>query len=88
MALSPIFTAQTGLALTMNQAQAISIGGERRSRPDRIRDGNLPSGERTIDRWFDTSAFVALNATSGAAGFVPNRIFGNSGVGIVRGPVT
>jgi hypothetical protein len=70
----------------MNQPQAVNIGGERRSRPDRIRDGNLPSDERTIDRWFDTGAFVALNATPGNPGFVPNRIFGNSGIGIVRGP--
>jgi hypothetical protein len=84
--LSPIFTAQTGLPLTMNQPQAVNIGGERRSRPDRIRDGSLQSSERTIDRWFDTSAFVALNATPGVAGFVPNRIFGSSGVGVVRGP--
>jgi hypothetical protein len=70
----------------MNQAQVVNIGGERRSRPDRIRDGNLPDDERTIDRWFDTSAFVALNPTPGAVGFVPNRIYGNSGVGVVRGP--
>ena len=26
--------------------------------PDRIKDGNLASGERTAARWFDTSAFV------------------------------
>jgi hypothetical protein len=83
---SPIFTAQSGLGLTMNQSQAVNIGGERRSRPDRIRDGNLPSDERTIDRWFDTGAFVALTTTPGSVGFTPNRIYGNSGVGIVRGP--
>lgn len=83
---SPIFTVQSGLPLTMNQPQAVNIGGERRSRPDRIRDGSLPPEERSVDRWFDTSAFVALNPTPGSAGFAPNRIFGNSGVGIVRGP--
>jgi hypothetical protein len=77
---SPIFTAQTGLGLTINQAQAVNIGGERRSRPDRIRDGALPESERTVDRYFDTGAFVPLTATT------PNRIFGNSGVGVVRGP--
>jgi hypothetical protein len=27
-------------------------------RPDRVRDGNLPSDERTLERWFDTTAFV------------------------------
>ena len=83
---SPIFTAQTGLGLTANQPQAVNIGGERRSRPNRIANGTLPSGQRTVDRWFDTSVFVALNATPGQPGFVPNQIFGNSGVGILRGP--
>jgi hypothetical protein len=70
----------------MNQPQVTNIGGERRSRPNRVADGNLPSDKRTIDRWFDTSAFVPTTATPGAVGFVPNTIFGNSGVGIVRGP--
>lgn len=77
---SPIFTWQGGLPLTINQSQAINIGGERRFRPNRIADGNLSSDQRTVDRWFDTSAFTALTATT------PNQIFGNSGVGIVRGP--
>ena len=39
-------------------------------------NGNLPRGERTIDRWFDTSAFEA------PAPFT----FGNSGRNIVVGP--
>jgi hypothetical protein len=30
-------------------------GGDR---PNRIREGNLPTGERTIDRWFDIAAFT------------------------------
>ena len=45
-----------------------------------------PDSQRSVDRWFDTSAFVALSNTPGAVGFVPNRIIGNSGVGILRGP--
>jgi hypothetical protein len=77
---SPIFTWQGGLPLTINQSQAINIGGERRSRPNRIADGNLASGQRTVDRWFDTGAFVPLTANTS------NQIFGNSGVGIVRAP--
>lgn len=83
---SPIFTSQTGLALTINQAQIVNIGGERKSRPDRIANGSLPDDQRTVDRYFDTGAFLALSNTPGAAGFVPNRMFGNAGVGIVRGP--
>lgn len=83
---SPIFTAQTGLGLTINQPQVVNIGGERRSRPNRIANGTLPKDQRSVDRWFDTSAFVPLSATPGAPGFVPNTIFGNSGIGVVRGP--
>jgi hypothetical protein len=83
---SPIFTAQTGLPLTMNQPIVVNIGGERRARPNRVADGNLPEDQRTVDRYFDTNAFVPLAANVGQPGFVPNQIFGNSGVGVVRGP--
>ena len=82
---SPIFTAQGGLPLTIIQAEAFGIGGERRSRPNRIANGALPEDTRTVDRWFDTSAFIATRSSAGV-GFVPNQIYGNSGVGVVRGP--
>lgn len=45
-------------------------------RPDRLRDGNLPRGERTVDRWFDRTAF------SPSAPFT----FGNSGRHVLRAP--
>ena len=44
--------------------------------PDRIADGNLPSGQRTINQWFDTAAFVVPRTGT----------FGNSGVNILEGP--
>ncbi len=44
--------------------------------PDRICNGNLPSGQRTVNHWFDTSCFV--NPPAGR--------FGNSGVNILEGP--
>lgn len=69
----------SGLGLTITQSQILNLGGERRSRPDRVANGTLPEGQRSVDRWFDTSAFVALNNQSPKA-------FGNSGVGILRGP--
>ncbi len=47
-------------------------------RPDRIRDGNLPAGERTIVRWFDASAFVAVPRNAGR--------FGTSAPYILQGP--
>ena len=45
-------------------------------RPNRVRDGNLPNDQRTVDRWFDTDAFVE------PAEFT----FGNSGRNIIDGP--
>jgi len=44
--------------------------------PDRIANGNLPPGQRTIDRWFDTNAFATPQ---------PGR-FGNSGLNVLEGP--
>jgi Carboxypeptidase regulatory-like domain len=84
--LSPIFTAQTGLALTVTQSEAISLGGERRSRPNRLRSGSLPDGERTVDRYLDAAAFQPIQPDPARAGFTPNQVFGNSGIGILRGP--
>lgn len=45
-------------------------------RPDRIANGNLPAGQRSIDHWFDASAFVVP----------PAGRFGNAGVNILEGP--
>jgi hypothetical protein len=50
----------------------------RNGRPDRIADGNLSSDQRTLERWFDTSAFVVPAAGIGR--------FGNSGAFILQGP--
>jgi hypothetical protein len=47
-------------------------------RPNRIASGELPSDERSVNEWFDTSAFV-----------VPSpQAYGNSGRNILRGPGT
>ena len=46
------------------------------ARPDRLQDGNLASGERTIDRWFDRTAFAPASAFT----------FGNSGRHVIRAP--
>jgi hypothetical protein len=45
-------------------------------RPDRVANGNLPSDERSITRWFDTGAFIAP----------AQYTFGNSGTGILVAP--
>jgi hypothetical protein len=68
---APIWTAFTGAYLTPANFNVQNSG----VRPDALRNPNLPRGERTIDRWFDTDAIQ--NA-------VPGR-FGNSGKGIIQG---
>ncbi|MBI1789648.1 MAG: hypothetical protein HYR60_19105 [Acidobacteria bacterium] len=47
-------------------------------RPDRIANGNLPSGERSLTRWFDAAAFVAPPRNAGR--------FGNAAPYILAGP--
>jgi hypothetical protein len=49
-----------------------TVGG----RPDRVANGNLAPGERTITRWFDTTAFA----------LPPVGRFGNSGTNVLEGP--
>ncbi len=44
--------------------------------PDRVCNGNLDPGQRTLERWFDTNCFV--NPPAGR--------FGNSGANILEGP--
>jgi hypothetical protein len=53
-------------------------GGD--ARPNLLHDPNLPSSQRSVDHWFDTTAFVAATSASGA--LLP----GDAGRNIVRGP--
>jgi Carboxypeptidase regulatory-like domain/TonB-dependent Receptor Plug Domain len=75
--LSGIWSFSTGQRFTPGLAATVSNsaggGGER---PNRLLDGNLPTDQRTIDRWFDLGAFVT------PAQFT----FGNAGRGIMEGP--
>jgi hypothetical protein len=54
-----------------NTTNVFSAGGQR---ANVLRDANLPNSEKTLDRWFDTSAFTLPDAFT----------FGNAGRGIVR----
>lgn len=77
--LSASYIAQTGEFLTptfagSDPSNTQTVGGI----PDRIGNGNLPSDQRSIDRWFDASAFAVPPAGSGR--------FGTSGKGILVGP--
>src|SRR5262249_16386461 len=83
---APIFTAQGGLGLTIVQSVLLNLGGERQSRPNRLSNGTLPESQRPVDRYFDHSAFKLWQTNPTLDGFVPFQTFGNSGVGVIRGP--
>lgn len=75
--LSAVYNAQTGEYFTpsfsgSDPSNTQTFGGT----PDRIGNGNLPSSQRSIDKWFDASAFAVP----------PNGRFGNSGRNILIGP--
>ena len=71
-----IVNMRSGAALSMASPVANDLGNRAGNRPNRIADGNLPSDQRTVERWFDTTAFV--NPQVGR--------YGNAGDGILRGP--
>ena len=71
-----VFIAQTGSPFTVNlSVDRANIGAGPAQRPDQLRDPNLPGGEQTTDRWFDTSAF-ALPALYTFGSAPRNSVFG------------
>jgi hypothetical protein len=68
---------ETGLPMHPSQSVSpIDDGCPRcNRRPDRLADGNLDSSQRTLQRWFDTSAFVLARGH-----------YGNSGRNILTAP--
>jgi hypothetical protein len=68
--LSGLLTFQSGFPFTVLLADdRANIGDTAGLRPDRLADGNLPTDQRTPQRWFDTSAFaVPAQFTFGNAG--------------------
>ena len=78
--LSTLFYYDTGrfFTPTFTGADPSGTGVTGSQRADRVASGILDPGQRTIDRWFDIDAFVAL----------PNNIgrFGNSPRNVIEGP--
>jgi hypothetical protein len=64
------FVAETGLPFYVIQALAPVDDGCPRCtrRPDRIGDGRLDGSQRSVGRWFDTSAFVLARGHYGNSG--------------------
>jgi len=76
--LNNILTLQSGLPFTPVMQTSTLNTGSGSQFPNRVGSGVLPAGERTIERWFDVTAFVAP----------PQFTFGNSGRNILYGPGT
>jgi Carboxypeptidase regulatory-like domain/TonB dependent receptor len=85
-----IFTAKTGNYLTPTYSGYDAVGNNVLSgRPDRSGNGNLPSDQRSVVRWFDPTAFAIPGSAPGSqlvAPKAPIGRFGNSGVGVIEGP--
>jgi hypothetical protein len=75
--LNTITSLYTGLPFSPSSA-VNTLNGSGGQRPDRIGNGNLPSDQRSILRWFDITAF----RTPG------QYMFGNAGRDILVGPGT
>jgi hypothetical protein len=70
-----IFVAQTGQPVNLDLA-GNPANTTNPVRPNRLGDGNLSSGERNVDRWFDPAAFTVPAAFN----------YGNSGRNVLRAP--
>jgi hypothetical protein len=71
-----IFVAQSGFPMTPMLGRLNPANTTTPQRPDCLRDGNLPRGQRTVDRWFDPSAFAPAALYT----------YGNCGRNVLRGP--
>lgn len=73
--LGGIIVVQTGFPLTPTVAPN-PANTTTPARPNQLRDGNLPRGDRTVDRWYDTTAFAPATAFN----------YGNSARNVLRAP--
>ena len=74
---SGIWSVHSGDRFTVFYSTKVSnSNGGGTQRPNRMGNGQLPPGQRTLNRWFDITAFAAP----------AQYTFGNSGTGILTGP--
>lgn len=77
---SGVTTLQSGNPFSVIDSSDPSLTGTpQMSRPDVLRDPNLPSDQRTPERWFDTSAFSRFVASASR----PTLNFGTAGRNIL-----
>ena len=73
--LNGILTLETGAPFSLTMATSVANTGTF-TRPNRLCNGNLPSSQRTLKEWYNTSCFVSP----------PVYQFGNAGRNILIGP--
>jgi len=73
--ISSILTLQGGMPFSISMATATDNTGTFQ-RPNRVCDGNLPSGQQSIKEWYNLACFVAP----------PIYTFGNTGRNVLIGP--
>jgi hypothetical protein len=72
---SGILTLRSGIPFTVTTSGGITNAGGA-DRPNRLADGTLPADQRSIDGWFDLTAFKVQ----------PSFTYGNAGRNILFGP--
>ncbi len=82
--LTVIMSWQTGFPNTPAAGFDAANVGTGVARPDRLCNGNLPDGKRTVEHWFDTSCFTDDFLTADFNSGHPR--FGNSGRSVIEGP--
>ncbi|HUG81110.1 MAG TPA: carboxypeptidase regulatory-like domain-containing protein [Bryobacterales bacterium] len=83
-----VLVLQTGLPIHPNQGTVDPTPGDGcprcTRRPNRIADGNLSGSQRSLDRWFNTDAFVLASPANQA--LYGLGLYGNSGRAILEEP--
>lgn len=62
--LATVVTLQSGVPVAVTQANSLGYAGFTTQRPNLVGDPELPAGERTPARWFNTAAFATANQFS------------------------
>ena len=75
---------QSGFPFTVQTGRDLAGTGSLNERPDRVCNGSLPTGDRTVDHWFDTSCFTTQFMEEALAAGTPR--FGNAGRNILDEP--
>ena len=81
-----ILTLQKGQWFTPADTDRLDVGSSAGQRPFVIGVPNLPSGQRSPQRWFNTGAYCCKSEAELIANGLPLHTYGNAGRGTLEGP--